>query len=788
MTFPYADIGAKLVERGFAALPIMPGTKRPGSLRGGQWWGMNKWREEYTRRLPTRIEVAQWSATEAGVCVVTGPASHHLVAFDIDTEDPAIDAAIRSVLPYTEVRKAGAKGETLFYLGTHLEQDAEHTTLSPSWNINKQRVLDLIGPGRQTVLPPTIHPDTDEPYRWTGEAALQDIDPSDLVELPPDIITQINEALRPLGWEPKQQPAAPSYTGGGDANSPWRDINVRALANLSAWVPGLGLCRCKRTAGGYEAVPVWRASNTGRRIEVRKLNLQINAKGINDFGDGPKGYTAIDLVMVALSVDFDTAFKYLDDRVGEHSVVINLKPKRDKNTTTDELPLDALTEAASEPEMEPVPEQPEATETVPADARRSRTMEELANCEGLIGKMVRWVTATARRPMPTLSLACSIGVMGTLMGRRVSTPTDGATHLYIIGLGSTGSGKNHPLACSKRLLKAAGAEAHIGPNEFVSQQGLSSFLLRSPLALCPQDEFGAFLKRANGKKASGFEGGLSKDLRTLWGTGFEPYATSEAAGRKSEIIHAPALSLFGMSTHAEFYESLQGNDIHNGFLNRFLIFEAGARVEDTDPSEDTNEVPPDIAAGLRDIYQWGDGIVGTTRQNDSTCQPAPRRVNWTNERAKATFKDFSREMDKEMKNRPEQESFYTRAAEMAVKLATIYAAGRWSFECTVDVEAMEWGRDIANLCVRRVAEAASAHMITEMSHGQVAVTIIDVIKKNGGTALRAKIMKALEKSVKSTKALDDSLGVLIEAGTIEKRGKRPPAGGPEVVHYSLKAA
>lgn len=777
MTFPYETVGARLVERGYAALPIMPGTKRPGEFKAGGWMGKYRWREEYTRRLPSRFEVQTWSASEAGVCVVCGPASKNLVAFDIDTDDPHIRAAILAVLPYTEVRKAGAKGETLFFLGTHIEPLTEGGTLSPSWNIGKQRVLDLIGPGRQTVLPPTIHPDTEEPYRWTGTDALEDVDPSELTELPPDIIARMGEALRPFGWSPEREYAPLAGTGGGDPDSPWREVNTRALANLSAWVPALNLYRCKRTATGYEAVAVWRASNGGRRIEVRKLNLKIDAKGINDFGDGPKGYTAIDLVMAALSVDFDTAFKYLDDRVGPQRMVIDMvrKPK----------PRQAPGKPASAPEPEPASDIAPEPATVASDPEsKARTMDDLANCDGVVGDIVKWVTATARRPMPVLALGCAVAVIGTLMGRRVKTPTGGATHLYVVGLGATGSGKNHPLACSKRLMMAAGAGAHIGPGEFVSQQGLSSFMLRSPLALCPQDEFGAFLKRANGRKASGFESGLSKDMRTVWGSGFETYATSEAAGRKSELIHAPALSILGTSTHEEFYESLQGHDISNGFLNRFLVFEAGNRVEDTDPSQDPSEVPASLTAALKEIFQWGEGTLGLARLNDRTMEPKGRLVEWTSDRAKATFKDFSRDMDKEMRNNPDTESFYTRAAEMAVKLATIHAAGRWGPECSVDSDDMEWGRDVALICARRVARCASENMIPEMSHGQVAVKIMDTIKKAGGTAPRAKVMKAVEKAVRSTKNFDDTIGVMIEAGSIKRLGIRPPAGGPEVVSYS----
>src|ERR1700739_355072 len=153
MTGPSALVGARLVERGYAAIPIMPGTKRPGELRRGEWVGKSNWREEYTKRPPTRWEIQIWSQSAAGVGVVCGPASHGLVGVDIDTDDPAIVAALMAGLPPTTVKKKGPKGEPLSSRGPEIDR-------SPSWNVNGKRVCDLIGPGRQTLLPPTIHPDT----------------------------------------------------------------------------------------------------------------------------------------------------------------------------------------------------------------------------------------------------------------------------------------------------------------------------------------------------------------------------------------------------------------------------------------------------------------------------------------------------------------------------------------------------------------------------------------------------------------------------------------------------
>src|SRR4051794_31426100 len=97
----------------------------------------------------TDFELDRWIASDGGVCVVLGPASHDLVGVDIDTDDSAFKAAIEGILPRTPVRKAGQKGETLMYRGT---------VPSRAFNIGGWRIVDVLAAGKQTVIPPTIIP------------------------------------------------------------------------------------------------------------------------------------------------------------------------------------------------------------------------------------------------------------------------------------------------------------------------------------------------------------------------------------------------------------------------------------------------------------------------------------------------------------------------------------------------------------------------------------------------------------------------------------------------------
>jgi hypothetical protein len=228
----YADLSERLIERGYAAVPIMPGTKRPGFLFAGKWIGLANWARRFNGGVPSATELTRWAAGDTGLGVVGG--HHGLVAVDIDTDEPVYWNALNDVLPRSPVRKVGQKGETRFYYGPNIEK-------SQSWDISGKRIVDLIGPGRQTVLPPTIHPDTHQPYRWLGYDTLEDFEPFELPLLPADIAERITAVLTPLGYRP--EPVLRVVNG--DSDSPYRQLNEQALANLAAWVPSLGLYRCR---------------------------------------------------------------------------------------------------------------------------------------------------------------------------------------------------------------------------------------------------------------------------------------------------------------------------------------------------------------------------------------------------------------------------------------------------------------------------------------------------------------------------------------------------------------
>jgi len=230
-TSPYARIGADLVDMGYHAIPVMPGSKRPGSMSHNQWYGDMDW-SRFCDRLPTEIETSIWSRyPDAGVCVAI---DHTLKVIDVDTDDADIRAAIEAVIPDSPVKKRGQKGYSAFFRGSAEVVNRPFSLILPGGY--ESRIIDLLAYGRQTVLPPTIHPDTESPYEWITDDTLADTPIEKLPILPDNIAELLEEALRPFGQIQEFKPKAKS----GDevfGDSIWREINAFAFRATRIAIP-----------------------------------------------------------------------------------------------------------------------------------------------------------------------------------------------------------------------------------------------------------------------------------------------------------------------------------------------------------------------------------------------------------------------------------------------------------------------------------------------------------------------------------------------------------------------
>src|SRR5262245_12817712 len=215
------------------------------------------------------------------------------------------------------------------------------------------------------------------------------------------------------------------------------------------------------------------------------------------------------------------------------------------------------------PRPEPEPQEPKKvaverrydwTEVVVP--KNAGEIEALTHGPGLVGQIVDWIVAGARRPNRVMALGVALGVVGTLIGRRVEGPTGNATHLYVFILAPTGWGKDHPLWCGNKLMIAVGAKGLLGPSEFVSGRGIIKYLKRQRLILCIVEELGEVFQLINGQQDNPWVTDLMGHFKKLYNS-WEIINTAESVRDESVTINHPAMTIVGACTAQAFFEALK---------------------------------------------------------------------------------------------------------------------------------------------------------------------------------------------------------------------------------------
>lgn len=169
-----------------AGLPVIPLRAR------NKMPDINGW-STFGSEMPSPAIQQHWlnSFANGNIGLPFGPASG-LCAVDIDTEDEAVIAALRDILPDTPWVRVGKKGMGLIYKWSGQRnfklRGGEDNTM----------ICEFLGLGNQMVMPPSIHPDTQKPY--TSNSNLWEVI-DQIQELDLDIEDKLRALLGERGFE-----------------------------------------------------------------------------------------------------------------------------------------------------------------------------------------------------------------------------------------------------------------------------------------------------------------------------------------------------------------------------------------------------------------------------------------------------------------------------------------------------------------------------------------------------------------------------------------------------------
>lgn len=771
---PFSVAGPRLVENGYSAIPLVPGDKIPGVLQGHEWKFRRGW-TKFCETAPTAFDLRLWQSwPNAGLGVACG---RGLIAVDIDRDD--LVKPVLAVLPAVTVAKKGQKGLTCFFRG--------NTDLirSRSFKIDGFTVLDLIAHGKQTVLPPSIHPRTGAPYTWTTARNLADTPLNQLPEVPANLVERIAGALTPFGYAEEK---AFEFSGevveaNSQATDFYRRLNETALANLDAWVPRLGLQRAIRQPNGWRAVPEWRPSNSGKPLGRRSLNLSFNRNGIVDFGDGEKTYTAINAVMAAHDLgewQFNQAVVWLGEALGydfsPDPAIENLverafsKPVGETEPDTD-----------SEPEF--IPES--AKKSVDPRVQRMERLHELTHVPGLVGDLVNWIEASAPNPNRILAFSAALSLVGALAGRMYASPTDLRTNLYSVGLAPSGFGKDHARDCIKNLLTKAGLMRYLGGSKIMSGSAMRARVEQQPSILWMIDEFGGFVRMISDKRSQ-----HTFQIRDYMLEYFTSAATSfqgaDYAGSNGTLCYNPNVCLYGTSTPVDFWGACSSLAVADGFLARFLVFHVdGELPDDVRPSQSKSNPPEQLIKSCQQLLTRRAGmgnLAGVT--SDGSTAVEPYAVQWAGDGEdewlglRSHYRKISHRASAEL------QPIWNRAAEHAQKLALILSIGIDPAAPMISAETLQTAAEVVDLCIAGTIDEISGR-IADNDRQREYLLIKRLIIEAGPEGISRTVISRRINGLIDRKRLDDILETLtLVAKEVATTFSQNPNGGPRGARYT----
>lgn len=193
---------------------------------------------------------------------------------------------------------------------------------------------------------------------------------------------------------------------------------------------------------------------------------------------------------------------------------------------------------------------------------------------GIVQQITEWILQTAQKPQPILALAAALSVVGTVLGRKVATPTGLRTNYYFVGVAGTSAGKDHARKCVKVLFQGAGMNDLLGGEEIASGQALLARAGDHPVSLFQIDELGLMLKAVATKGAGPHLASIITNLMKLFSSAGTIYNGTEYADRKTKErkdIAYPCVGLHGTTTPETLWPALGSQDVVSGYLNRMIL-------------------------------------------------------------------------------------------------------------------------------------------------------------------------------------------------------------------------
>jgi hypothetical protein len=762
---PFARVASQLWELEYSIIPIKPASKEPGELLYGRWTSLRGW-SDYCRQRATESEIERWSDyPDANIGLACGEASH-VIVLDLDEDIDDMHARILAIVPPSPVQKFGSRGKSLFYrYNGEINQDFKYRGVT---------VAQILSTGRQTVLPPSKHPNGNHFYYLTLDT-LESTPPGELPTLPDDFVEQMNMLFGYTTRKITDSEYSPYY-GTTTLDEIERALNYISADDYPTWV-NVGMSLQNHLGDrGYVLWDNWSQKSVKYKIgETQKKWHSFKNTGLTIstlfFYAMDGGYIPI-TPRIQIEVPPGSPVAWAMGLHNDSSVLSNRVANNANNNTLPELVCDhEIDDIGNSP-----PQIRVATST-------DKMPDHLYDVPGLAGRIATWINITSIYPQPILAIGAALTMVGTLKSHRVCTPTDIRSHIYVMGLGETSSGKDHARRCIHRLFLYSNLKKLlIGVP--VSGPGLiRSVRERKGRAICLIDEIGLAIKSMYSTTAATHKREIITEMMKLYTSGGDPMLGGEYANGEREDIDDPALSVYGMTVADSLFDALSSSEVISGFLNRWLIIASENPLPEENPDpQSRNNVPQSLIDEIQLIESMPTNAYAQT-QLEYDMGICPRVIEFT-----AGAQKILHELKKLVRNRREKllaaknksHAMWGRIPEIAQKLALIVQTGD-----KITERDMQWAAEFTTYWTEYVIDHVK-YNIADNDHERKVNKILTIIRDYLGS--EREYMTHRELSQRTSKWLrqnerNDILRALVEAEMIIV--EETTAGGQSSRRYKL---
>jgi hypothetical protein len=635
-------------------------------------------------------------------------------------------------------------------------------------------VFELRAGSVQDVLPPSIHPDTGNPYEWAGASVWDG-----LPELPAQILTIWREwdRFRPqmidlCPWKPAQEFKAPPRKPRAASDR----TNV-----IDAYNAANSITDALSGAGYRQFGNRWLSPNSTSGIP-----------GVVVFDDG-RAYShhASDPFDSAHTFDAFDVFCYYK-HIGNVTNAVR--------AAADILQISSLPEGPTAEDREMILHGAAVAKQImgkkKTDVVDSAIPRHLLTVPGVLGDLVTYSAKTAIKLQPQFDVQTALALGSVAMGRRFKTDNRNMTSLFFLNVGKTGSGKEHANTVIEDALEAAGAIHLRGPNGYTSASAVLSALKDKPAHIAVIDEFGSMLTSASAKGNQHKKDALTKMMeiwgrqdRTIDNVGYSTMMATESQKKALQIkVRSPSLTMIGMTTPETFYEAIGAADVANGFLNRILIVES-KRPREVSRRPQMIDVPSSVVTWIKAVSTAEGESASLITDQGEDFPPVPVIVPFT-QSARSLFGDYEAKLvDRQNASNSIVSEMMTRSLEMAMRLSLIVAVSLGDED--ISETSAQWAIDYVDFYLQQTIAMLERNM-SEGDNDKLRKMVADAIMKAGSTGLTmAELLKAVPRLGNQKKHdRDQLLATVMEDYPIERRVVKPEngKGRPSIIHCAIHPA